>query len=101
MPAAASEYRVVYPGQVKEKLKVLLGQAKKAGKLKRFAAAVVAMDERLREDPFSLGELTGNLPWKKLPLQVGFVRPLKVDFAIYEAGKIVFVRKIEAVTSLD
>lgn len=87
MPAAAPQYHVVYSGQVKEKLKELLRQAKKAGKLKRFAAAVMKLDERLRKDPWSLGELTGRLPWKKLPLHGGFVRPLKVDFAIHQAEK--------------
>lgn len=101
MPAAPLDYRVVYSGQVKEKLKDLLRKAKKAGKLKRFAAAVLKMDERLRKDPLNLGELVGQLPWKKLPLQVGFIRPLKVDFAIHQDQKIVFVRRIEAVTSID
>jgi hypothetical protein len=57
------------------------------------------MDERLRKDPMSFGELIGTLPWLKLPLHVGFVRPLKVDFAVHEAEKLVFIRKIEAVTS--
>jgi hypothetical protein len=47
----------------------------------------------------SFGELIGTLPWLKLPLHVGFVRPLKVDFAVHEAEKLVFIRKIEAVTS--
>lgn len=101
MPAAASEFDVVYSGQIKEKLKTLLRQAQKAGKLKRFADAVIKMDERLRHDPLNFGELTGTLPWLKLPLHVGFIRPLKVDFAIHEAESLVFVRKIEAVTSLD
>jgi hypothetical protein len=100
MSAAASEYHVAYSGQVKEKLKDLLRKAKKAGKLSRFAIAAEKMDERLRTDPWSFGELTGKLPWSKAPIHVAFLRPLKVDFAIYETEKMVFVRKIEAVTSI-
>src|SRR5947208_11088021 len=87
MSAAASAYQVVYSGQIKEKLKDLLRKAKKAGKLKRFAAAAKKMDDRLRTDPWSFGELTGKLSWSKAPIHVAFVRPLKVDFAIYEAEK--------------
>ena len=100
MSAPVPEYQVVYSGQVKAKLKALLRQAKKAGKLDRFAVAVMKLDKRLREDPANFGELTGNLPWLKLPMHVGFARPLKVDFAIHEAENMVFVRKIEAVTSI-
>ena len=101
MLAASSEYQVIYSGQIKAKLKDLLNQAKKAGKLSRFVAAAMKMDERLRSDPLNFGELIGNLRWKKMPLHVGFARPLKVDFAILEAERMVFVRKIETVTSLD
>lgn len=101
MPAAPPDYRVVYSGQVKEKLKGLLRQAEQAGKLRRFAAALVEMDARLRKAPSQLGELIGNLPWAGMPVHVGFVRPLRVDFAIHEAERTVFVRRVEAVTSLD
>lgn len=100
MSAAAPEYQVVYSVQIKEKLKELLRKAKKAGKLNRFAVAAKKIDDRLRTDPWSFGELIGTLPWSKTPIHVGFARPLKVDFAIHESKKMVFVRRIEAVTSL-
>jgi hypothetical protein len=98
---SAEEYHVVYSGQVRKKLKEILRKAKIVGKLQRFAQAVVAMDKRLRGDPLGLGELTGTLKWLKLPLHVGFIRPLMIEFAVHEEKRIVFVRKIEEVTNID
>ena len=98
---SAEGYHVVYSGQVQKKLKDILRKAKNATKLKRLAQVVLAMDQRLHEDLLGLGELTGTLRSLKLLLHVGFVRPLIIDFAVHEEKKIVFVRKIEDVTSID
>jgi hypothetical protein len=101
MSDAAAAYHVVYSGQVRESIKAILRQAKKAGKLSRFGDALQQLDDRLRSDPLGFGELTGRLPWSKVPVHVGFVRPLKVDFAIHETQRVVFVRKIEVLPLLD
>jgi len=100
MPDAAA-YHVVYSEQVRTRLKDILRRAQKAGKLTRFSDAIQKLDQRLRKDPCGFGELTGRLPWSKMPVHVGFVRPLKVDFAIHEKDRVIFVRRIEAVTALD
>ncbi len=101
MSAEEAEFWVVYSGQVKEILQDILRKAKKLGKLRRFANAVLEMDRRLKRDPFGLGELIGTFRATKLLLHVGFVRPLRIHFAIHQERRLVFVGKIVAVTDLE
>src|ERR1700730_14916751 len=101
MSSASASFRVVYLGKVREKLKEILQKAKKVGKLERCAQALLEMNRRLAQDPLGLGELKATLRRMNVLVHVGFVRPLLVEFGVQEQQRIVFVKRIEAVTSLE
>jgi hypothetical protein len=49
---------------------------------------------RLQHDPWSFGELIGDLQHMQLKIQVAVVRPLLVEFAIHEEKPLVFIKRI-------
>jgi hypothetical protein len=101
MSSEEPSFYVVYSTPVRKKLKEILAKAKKVGKLDRFLRAALEIDERLHRDPFGLGELKGQLPRMNLQVHVGCVRPLAVEFGIEAEKKIVFVKRIQSITTLE
>jgi len=51
----------------------------------------------LRTNPDDFGELKSYLKHMDLKIQIGFARPLMVEFGIQDNAKIVFVKRIEVV----
>lgn len=54
-------FQVSYPGTVRETLVQLHKQAQRIGMAPQFRAALRTLDERLRQDPFSLHRFTPGL----------------------------------------
>jgi hypothetical protein len=86
-------YRVIYSGLVQTALKDLLERAKQKGILTEVAAAVREIDGRLHTDPHVFGEPYKNVKHKKGQVRVAFVRPVAVEYAVYEKEHLVFVSK--------
>jgi hypothetical protein len=86
-------YRVVYSGLVQDALKDLLRRAQEKGILTEVLAAVKVIDGRLHTDPAVFGEPHKTLKHKNAQVRVAFVRPLAVEYAVYQKERKVFITR--------
>ena|SRR5579871_3483008 len=100
MSSESGSFHVAYSTALKQEIKDILSKAKQVGELEGYARALLEIDDRMRTDPFGLGELKGRLAKLKLDVHVACVRPLVVEFAIDAQRKLVFVKRVESLVNL-
>jgi hypothetical protein len=93
--APGGPYEVKNSGSIARAFLRLQRQATKQGRGKELLAAARQIYERLRKDPNELGEPLYRLPLLRLRVRCVAVRPLYVDFGVYEDRPIVFIKAVK------
>lgn len=87
----ANKYEVHCSGAVAETIYRAHAKASAEDK-ERIAAALEQIVESLETDPYEVGEPLFRLPAMRMQVRTVVVRPLSIDFGIYEDQPIVFIK---------
>jgi hypothetical protein len=91
---ARGPYQVKASAQIAQTFKDLHQAAPTAEAAAALVAALKTIHERLRNDPGGFGEPLYRLSKMKLRVRVGIVKPLVVEYGVYEERPLVFIKKI-------
>ena len=92
------EYTVVFSGQLLERIAELLRDSALHGQGEEVSEAARKLQERLSAAPEDEGELIYHVP-SGIPVYHAVFRPLHVWFALYEEHHVVWVTRVERMSS--
>jgi hypothetical protein len=91
-PNGGQLFTVHYSGAVGKALRRIQRQASEEGRGEEFLHALRTIRQHLTHDPLQFGEPLYRLPSMRLQVQCGSVRPLVVDYAVYQDRAQVFIK---------
>src|SRR5262245_45311922 len=89
------QYKIVLVGSVKSDLTDFHQEMMQEGRGPAFLEVLRIVNDRLRWDPHSFGEVLYRLPALKLHVYQGVVNPLVVTFGIHDELPLVFVHVVK------
>jgi hypothetical protein len=87
-------YEVHISGIIRQALRRLQRRAAREGRGEEVLAAMRRISQRLRDDPFQLGEPAFRLPSLRMQVRGVVDRPLVVPFGVCEDRPLVFLRGV-------
>lgn len=87
-------YRVTNSAAVSEQFRAIAEEARTTGRLPKLLAAARWIMEELARSPLEFGESWVTNARTGLVFRRGFAPPLHVQYAVHEAQRIVFIRRV-------
>lgn len=94
-------YQVVLVGTVNSDLKHFHEELTDKGQGTIFLEILHKVNDRLRTDPRSFGEMLYRLPALKLSVYQGIILPLVVTYGVYDELPLVFVRVVKLLANQE
>ena len=91
---ARGPYRVESSVQIARTLKEMHQAAPTVEAAAPLLGALKVIMERLRNDPEGFGEPVYRLANMRLRVRVGIIKPLVVEYGVYEEKPLVFIKKL-------
>src|SRR2546430_96280 len=88
-------FQVEISAAIAEALRQLQHRASRESRGKVFLLALRKIVDRLRTDPARFGEPLYRLSALRLQIRCAVVRPLAVDFGVYEDRPLVFIKSVK------
>jgi hypothetical protein len=86
---------------VASELKKLQQKAWREGRGDEFLSAMYVLVEKLRHNPFRLGEPLYRLPALQLQVRHAAVGPLLIDFAVHEHERLLFIKGVKLLPQVN
>jgi hypothetical protein len=91
---SAGRYEVHISGAISRTPRRIQRQASSEGRGQATLAAFRQIVQRLQDDPLHFGEPLYRLPALRLRIRHAAIRPLFIDFGVYQDKPLVFVRGV-------
>src|SRR6476619_5441590 len=88
-------YRIEFSGTVRDQLISCQQKASMEGRGAEFIAAMRKILNRLQTSPANFGEAIFRLYSLRMTIRTAVVRPVFIDFGVWEEGGFVFIRSIK------
>lgn len=92
--SGSKKYRVEASSFIKSEIASLAQRAAAMGQLKAYCDAWLEIEKKLARDPLSFGECRYHLAKGDLRCHIGAIRPVAVEFGIYQAKNGVILMKV-------
>lgn len=94
MSSNGSVFRVILSGALRQDIRLLAKIASAMGVKAAFLSSLVAINQRLRNDPLGFGEQRFRTSNPDFNCRVGAIQPVVVQFAVHEQLRFVWVVKV-------